>query len=125
MRKEIKTLLYLIIGIVIYAAVVGTIGAVLLRGDVRFTLGVLWSSMGATIVALHLYFSLQKSMDLDESSAAKRESGQAMVRLLIMIVVVVLGMLLTKWLHPMGVIAGVLALKVSAYLQPFFIRQNQ
>lgn len=125
MRSETKTLLWLIIGNFIYAATVSIVGAFFFSNKISFALGVFWGSIGASIYAFHLYNSLQKSLDMDEEAAAKRESGQALIRMLIMIVVVVAGLVMREWLHPCGVIVGVFAIKVSAYLQPFFIHQSE
>ena len=125
MSKERRTLLWLIFGIFIYAAGTSVIGAIFLHDAIRFTLGVFWSSCGACIVAIHLYNSLQRSLDLDEKGAAKREATQALIRMLIMIMVVAIGLVLRNWFHPVGVIVGMFALKVSAYVQPFFIRQPE
>ena len=125
MRSERKTLLWLIIGNFIYAAMVSIVGAFFFSNKISFALGVFWGSIGASIYAVHLYNSLQKSLDMDEEAAAKRESGQALIRMLIMIVVVVAGLVMREWLHPCGVIVGVFAIKVSAYLQPFFIHQSE
>ena len=123
MRSERKTLLWLIIGNFIYAAMVSIVGAFFFSNKISFALGVFWGSIGASIYAFHLYNSLQRSLDLDEKGAAKREATQALIRMLIMIMVVAIGLVLRNWFHPVGVIVGMFALKVSAYVQPFFIRQ--
>lgn len=125
MRSEKQTLFWLVIGNFIYAAVVSLVGAFFFQDKIAFALGVFWSSIGASIVAIHLYNSLQKSLDMDEVGAAKRESGQAVIRMLIMIMVVVVGLAMKEWIHPCGVIVGMFALKVSAYIQPFFIHQSE
>lgn len=125
MRRERQTLFWLIVGNMIYAAVISIVGAFFFVDKISFTLGVFWSSIGACIVAVHLYNSLQRSLDMDEAGAAKRESGQAVIRMLIMIMVVAAGLALREWLHPCGVLVGMFALKVSAYVQPFFIHQSE
>lgn len=125
MRRERQTLFWLIIGNFIYATVISLVGTCFFQDKMSFALGVFWSSIGACIVTVHLYNSLQKSLDMDEEGAAKRESGQAIIRMLIMIMVVVAGLVMKKWMHPCGVILGMFALKVSAYAQPFFIHQSE
>ncbi|MBQ3784284.1 MAG: hypothetical protein II838_12745 [Lachnospiraceae bacterium] len=125
MSQEKKTLCYLILGNFIYASLISLIGVFLLRLDVRFAFGVFLSSIGASIVAVHMFFSLQKSIDMGEEGAMKRERTQALKRMLIMIMVVSVGLVLPAWFHPLGIVAGVFALKVSAYLQPFFIYKSQ
>ena len=124
MDKGMQTLIRLIIGNLIYAAVVSVAGIFFVHNSVQFILGVFWSAIGASFVAIHMYCSLQKSLDMGSSDASKRESGQAVIRMMIMIMVVVIGLMLRQWLSPYGVILGMFALKVSAYIQPFFIRHR-
>lgn len=121
MSREMRTLVGLLAGNMIYAVLVSAVGIFFVQDAFQFVLGVFWSSIGACVIAIHLYFSLQKSLDMAASDAAKRESTQAVIRLLIMIMVVVLGLCLHRWLDPLGVVIGMFALKVSAYVQPFFI----
>ncbi len=123
MSKEKQTLLWLLVGNIVYAAVVSILGAFFLHDRVRFILGVFLSSIGSCIVAIHLYFSLQKSLDLSEEEAAKRETGQAMIRMLIMIAVVVTGLVCSRWFHPLGVVLGAFSMKASAYIQSFFHKE--
>lgn len=120
MSKEKKTLTGLLVGIALYIAIIIIIGVVLADNKLQFVLGTIWSGIGATVVTIHLYFSLQKSLDLDEDSAIKRERIQAMIRLVIMIVVIGSGLFFSQVFHPLGVVLGAFALKVSAYMQPLF-----
>lgn len=120
MSKEKKTLTGLLVGIALYIAVIIIIGVVLADNKWQFVLGTIWSGIGAAAVTIHLYFSLQKSLDLDEDSAIKRERVQAMIRLVIMIVVIGSGLFFSQVFHPLGVVLGAFALKVSAYMQPLF-----
>lgn len=120
MSKEKKTLAGLLGGIGLYIVVIATVGAILLDNKWQFVLGTVWSGLGATAVTIHLYFSLQKSLDLDEDSAVKRERVQAMIRMIIMIVAIGSGLFFSQVFHPLGVVLGAFALKVSAYMQPLF-----
>lgn len=120
MSKEKKTLTGLLIGIGLYIVVIAILGAILVDNKLQFVLGTVWSGLGATAVTVHLYFSLQKSLDLDEESAVKRERVQAMIRMIIMIVVIGSGLCFQQVFHSLGVVLGAFALKVSAYLQPLF-----
>lgn len=120
MKKEKKTLLGLLAGIGIYVAIVVIIGLILVDNKWQFALGTVWTGLGATAMTIHLYFSLQKSLDLEEDAAIKRERGQAMIRLVIMIVVIGSGLFFSQVFHPLGVVLGAFALKISAYMQPLF-----
>lgn len=120
MSQEKKTLCLLLLGNALYAVIICIIGLFLVSDKGRFVLGTLWSALGASLVTLHLYFSLQKSLDMPEASAQKRENWQSIIRMIIMIVVVGSGLILSDYFHPLGVVLGAFALKVSAYLQPLF-----
>lgn len=120
MSRERRTLCGLLVGNVLYAVVICIIGAFLVDNKLSFILGTLWSTLGACIVTVHMYLSLQKSLDMDSESAEKRENTQAIIRMIIMIVVVASGLLLAEYFHPLGIVFGAFALKASAYLQPLF-----
>ncbi|MCI8408865.1 MAG: hypothetical protein HFJ09_06285 [Lachnospiraceae bacterium] len=120
MSKEKKTLTGLLVGIIVYIVLITIVGVILTNNKWQFVLGTIWSGLGAAAVTIHLYFSLQKSLDLDEDSAVKRERMQAMIRMVIMIVVIGSGLFFSQVFHPLGVVLGAFALKVSAYMQPLF-----
>lgn len=125
MSQERRTLCGLLMGNVLYAAVICIIGAFLVDNKLSFVLGTLWSTLGACLVTMHMYFSLQKSLDMDSESAEKRENTQAIFRMIIMIVVVTSGLLLSEYFHPLGIVFGAFALKASAYCGHFFININK
>lgn len=120
MSEEKKTLARLLAGIILYILCIIILGVILADNKWQFVLGTAWSGLGAVAVTIHLYFSLQKSLDLDEDSAVKRERVQAMIRMVIMIVVIGSGLFFSQVFHPLGVVLGAFALKVSAYMQPLF-----
>ena len=120
MDQERQTLCKLLVGNVLYTALICIIGVFLADNKVSFILGTLWSAIGACLVTMHMYFSLQKSLDMDSDSAEKRENKQAIIRMIIMIVVVTSGLILSDYFHPLGIVFGAFALKASVYLQPLF-----
>ena len=54
MDKGMQTLIRLIIGNLIYAAVVSVAGVFFVHNPVQFILGVFWSAIGASFVAIHM-----------------------------------------------------------------------
>lgn len=120
MSQEKRTLCGLLVGNALYAAVICIIGVFLTDNKLSFVLGTLWSTLGACLVTVHMYFSLQKSLDMDSETAEKRENTQAIIRMIIMIMVVACGLLFSEYFHPLGIVFGAFALKASVYLQPFF-----
>lgn len=120
MEKAKNTLIRLILGIVIYAVIVGIVGVLFVDNKITFILGLAYGTMGAIAVSMHLYFSLNKSLDMDTNTAEKREKKMAVIRMIIMIAVTVIGFCFPGIFHIAGVLLGLFGLKVSAYLQPLF-----
>lgn len=115
-----KTLYKLLIGNGIYVLLVCVAGFFLLgiQSGIPFFTGVLWSSLGSCLVTIHLYRSLDKSLDMEEEEAIAREKRQSFIRMIIMILVVGSGLVCSNLFHPVGVVMGAFALKVSVYMQP-------
>lgn len=120
MKEAKRTLFKLIAGIVIYGIVISIAGTFLVNNNKAFILGVLYGCAGSIVMVVHLFFSLNKSLDLDSASAEKRENKMAMIRMIIMIVIAAIGFHFSEVFHVAGVLLGLFGLKISAYLQPFF-----
>lgn len=109
----------LIIGIGIYTVVTGILGVVISGNKAAFLGGLLYGALLSAGLALHMYRSLDKTLDFQPSEAEKRGRLMAMARMGIMAVGVGVAILLSSVLSTVGVILGMMALKLSAYLQPF------
>lgn len=109
----------LIIGIGIYTVVIGIPGTVISADRAAFLAGLLYGALLSAGLALHMYRSLDKTLDFEPSEAEKRGRAMAMARMGIMAVAVGAAILLSSVLSMVGVILGMMALKLSAYLQPF------
>jgi dipeptide/tripeptide permease len=76
------------------------------------------------VIALAMFISMAVVLDSsmktgDQNTVQKRSVISTIVRyilLMAILVIVILGF--SKWLHPVGVVIGVIGLKVGAYLQP-------
>lgn len=119
MKNEQRVLLGLLAGNIVYALIICIIGAIFVDNSFSFILGVVLSASGSCISTVHMYISLQKSLDMEEDAAQKRETLQALIRMIIMIVVVATGLINSDIFHPLGVVFGAFALKASAYAQPY------
>lgn len=117
--KEAKeTLKELIIGILLYAVILCIGILVLFQGKYSIVFGIGLGAAGAVIVAVHMFWSLNKSLDLGENGAVKRERFMVILRMVIMGLVASAGIIFPQWFHILGIFVGLLGLKVSAYLQP-------
>ncbi len=117
--KEAKeTLRDLIIGIILCAVILIAASMILLGRRYSIIFGIGLGAIGAAIVAIHMFYSLNKSLDLGEEDAIKRERVMAVIRMVIMGLVAVIGIIFPQYFHVLGIFAGLLSLKISAYLQP-------
>lgn len=107
----------LIFGIVLYFAVISLIGLLIVEDKTGYFLGALVGSASAAGLAVHMYLSLDKGLDMDPDSAQKYIFSRSMLRLFMMLVVAALGAMIPG-LSMIGVILGLLGLKVSGLMQP-------
>lgn len=117
--KEAKeTLRDLVIGIVLYA-IVFIVGSIILFGrKYSIICGIGLGAFGAIVITIHMFWSLNRSLDLGENGAVKRERFMVIIRMVIMGVVAAAGIIFPQYFHILGIFLGFLGLKFSAYLQP-------
>ena len=116
-NKQNETLVELLIGIISSGLVFWLIFMLLTEKKLYLTLGILVGLLLALLAAGHMYWSLNRAMDLGEG-ATKFMLSQNMVRY--GVIVCVFGVLcLLDFGNPLGAFAGIMCLKTGAYLQPF------
>lgn len=107
----------LIFGIGLYFVVISLIGLAVVEDKAGYIMGAFFGSAWAVGMAVHMYLSLDKGLDMDPDSAQKYIFSRSMLRLFMMLVAVFLGALIPG-LSFIGVVLGLLGLKVSALMQP-------
>ena len=112
-----ETLQELLIGIVIFGMLEQLFLIWLWERRVYFTIG-LWSGVTlAALAACHMYYSLNRALDLGQG-ASKYVLSQNMVRY--GVIIVAFGTLcIWDFGNPLAAFAGIMCLKAGAYLQPF------
>lgn len=113
-----QTLKELILGIIIWAILFISIDLLLMKGKVAVFFGILLGSIVAIGNAVSIYKSLDTALDLDVNSSEKKMRKSALIRFGIMGLVVLLAIYFPEIIHLIGVVFGILTLKLSAYLQP-------
>ena len=120
-KKKIDTTLFdLCLGIFLFGIVCQ---AVLLIFSHRpdYSIG-LWIGVALGITgAIHMWWALDRGLDMAEKDAVKTIGGQSLVRSFVLIVVVVL-LAYSGFANPIFTFLGYMGMKVSAYLQPFIHR---
>ncbi len=78
-------------------------------------------AVGAALI-LHMYRHLDIALDLDVKQAQKHIQAAAFQRLFIMGAAVALSLVLSGYIHPVGVILSLFGVKVTALLNPVLHR---
>ena len=129
MSETCKQLMVGIIAICVIVMIVGGIIAYQLTGHWgNFVLGVLLGGIVAMTLAKHMDYSIQSAMDLDSDGATNYTRKMSMLRYVGMIIAIVLALTFPSVFNIIGVLLGILALKFSAYAQPFtskYISKNK
>lgn len=119
MREEKQTFYDLLIGIAGLSFLISLIGGIATKESIVFILGVCYGGVVATILAIHMFKTLEKTLDLGEKGAVNYARKMMAIRMGIMSVAVVIAMYLPNVFSLVGVVLGMLTLKISAYIQPF------
>lgn len=118
MKEEKLTLIEMLLGIIISTTVLMLIGSLIVQKKAPFALGILFGGAVAVIVLIQLYYSLNKTLELDVESAKSYSVRHAILRLMIMGAALVVGIVFYHALDILGILLGLLSLKFSAFLQP-------
>lgn len=117
MKKD-KTLTELIVGIIFLGAVAQIIILIAFQNDLYNAAG-LWSGIVIGIgMAVHMKHSIEDALDLGEEGAPKHIRKTYAFRMTV--VIIAMGCVLYfDFGNPLTLLVGLIALKISAYLQPY------
>lgn len=118
MREDRKTFWDLMVGIVLFSALFGIIGAMLAEDTMAFFLGVVLGGAVAAGLCVHMYKTLEVTLDMDEGRAQKRAYAMTGIRMFIMAAAVFAALRFSELLDVIGVVLGILTLKFAAFAQP-------
>ncbi len=122
MREKIagvnKTLWELILGILLYGCICQIIGLFFVENKFSYSTGLWVGLLTAVAAAIHMWWSLDRALDLDEGTAGKKLQAQSIVRYAIIVMVMAITMI-SGVTNPLAAFLGIMGLKVAAYLQPF------
>ena len=116
-KKISETLKELLIGILFYGILVEVIGICFIKDKIYFTIGLWFGVLLALAAAVHMWWGLDRAMDLG-NGASKYALSQNMIRY--GVIVVAFGALCVLDVgNPIAAFVGIMGLKAGAYLQPF------
>ena len=119
-----QTLRELMIGIGILSVLVLLVGNLVLRGNLKFSLGVLAGTVTAVCLSFSMYRSVLIATEFPEKEASGYMKKTALYRMVIMIVVVGAAAYFLQGYGLFGVVIGILTLKLSAFLWPVIHKYN-
>lgn len=119
-KTESKTLLFLIIGIWIFCALVSIPVLLICTDRLKGELGLVAGAIIATAMVVNMNAVVKKSLYMEAHQSAFC-AWSSVARLLVVAALLVL-FGITGWLNIVTMLLGIFGLKISAYAQPLFIK---
>lgn len=117
MRNINKTVWELLLGIFVTGIILEFAGVMLVKDKLYYTVGLAIGLTLAVFMTFSIYSSVEKAVDRGEDGAkAKMISSYAIRTILILAVMVMTG--IWKLGDMIGLLLGIMTLKVAAYIQP-------
>ncbi|MBO5474673.1 MAG: ATP synthase subunit I [Lachnospiraceae bacterium] len=124
MKKKIDpTLFDLCLGIVLYGVVFEIILLCISRKP-SYSIGLWIGVILAVAGSVHMWWSLNRSLDMASKDAGKTVGTNNLVRYFV-IVLVILALIYTDFANPIFAFCGYMGMKVSAYLNPVIRRISE
>ena len=83
-----------------------------------YSMGILLGMTVALVMAVHMYKTLEKAILCDKEKAKSKTRLAAFVRMLMMVASLAAAVLLPEYISVLALMIGILAMKVSALMQP-------
>lgn len=121
MRRKIDpTLLELCLGIFLYG-VIFEIVLLFFSRDPAYSLGLWIGVILAEAGSVHMWWSLDRGLDMEEKDAVKSMSANNIVRYLVLVIAAAV-LVYTKAANPIFTFCGYMGMKISAYFNPVIHR---
>lgn len=121
LRKINTALPGLLFGIILFGALCQIAGLFFIEDKTDYSIGLWTGVLTAIFMAFHMAVTLNSAVERDVKGAQAAATRQNIIRYLV--VVIILGILmLTRIGNPLAAFAGIMGLKISAYLQPLFAK---
>ena len=121
LRKINTALPGLLFGIILFGILCQVLVFFVVEDKTSYSIGLWIGVLTAIFMAFHMAITLNAAVERDVKGAQAAATRQNMIRYLI--VVIIMGILmLTRIGNPLAAFAGVMGLKVSAYIQPLLAR---
>ncbi len=118
MRQAKQVCKEMLIGLAIWVMGVGIILTILATNRLAAIAGVVVGGAVAAVIILHMYRHLDIALDMDAKHAQKHVQAAAFQRMFFMAAAVGISLVLSGYIHPLGVILSLFGIKVTALLNP-------
>jgi hypothetical protein len=123
MKKIDSTLFELCLGIVLYG-VVFEIVLLFFSRNISYSLGLWIGILLAVAGSVHMWWSIDRSMDKAKKEASRTVSVNSLIRYFILVAVVAV-LAYTDFANPILAFFGYMGMKVSAYLNPVIHKMHE
>jgi hypothetical protein len=120
MKIAKRTLIEVIVGIWILAAVVILAGVFFVPNPLAYTLGEVVGSLTSSAMMFHLYCNLEIELDLPENKAVNHSRIMSALRSFIELGVLAGSFYISHWVLPYTVLAGLFGRKLAALAIPIY-----
>jgi len=112
-----RTLFELEIGLLIFGGIC-QLFVFFPKDKAGYSLGLWLGILIAAVSAFHMWWSLDRALDLEEKTAVKKMSTHNVLRYLFIVAAFAL-ICIGGYANPLAAFLGIMGLKASAYMQPF------
>lgn len=106
------------VSILFYGVLCQIIGIFLVKNKLSYSFGLWIGILLALLMAYHMAYVLERALDMGERGAQAVVMKHNLIRYAVIVIVLAIVML-TDVANPLAAFAGIMGLKVGAYLQPF------
>ena len=116
LRQMDEMFLDLIIGVLLCGVISGILGMIITRGNLWYLLGAAVGTTASVGILIHMTVCIQNSLYMEVHQASRYMVKCSMIRYFIMLLILVLSIKAGNLICFIGVVAGFLSSKISAFL---------
>ena len=118
------TLIELLCGILVYGVIGQLVILCFLHDKIWLSIGWWIGVLTAVLSAYHMWWGLDRALDLGEKDAVKLITSYNLLRYAAIVIIMGIVML-TEIGNPLAAVFGVFGLKAGAYMQPFIYKRKR
>ena len=118
------TLIELLCGILVYGVIGQLVILCFLHDKIWLSIGWWIGVLTAVLSAYHMWWGLDRALDLGEKDAVKSITSYNMLRYAAIVIIMGIVMV-TEIGNPLAAVFGVFGLKAGAYMQPFIHKRKR